>query len=244
MTLADNLNTPPSGFSRRESKDAAIYTHLYTAIVEHHLEPGTRLPEDTLSESYGVSRTSIRKVLQKLAHDKLVDIRMHHGATVAQPSLKEARDLFSSRRILEAGLIADVVVHANQEKIQLLKEITQQEHQAEAAHQHRRAIYLSGKFHTELARISGNDVMADVLDELVARTSLVIATFGASKDASCSPSRHQEVLDLISQGDADGARQWMHDHLLEIERASIHDREAGLSSDLKDILSQVHSRQL
>lgn len=243
MTSADRIPLPNNGFSRRESKDAAIYTHLYTAIVEHHLEPGTRLPEDTLSENYGVSRTSIRKVLQKLAHDKLVDIRMHHGATVAQPSLKEARDLFASRRIIEVGIMADVITHANKDKLQALAEITQQEHQAEAAHQHRRAIYLSGKFHTELARISGNDVTADLLDELVARTSLVIATFGAPKAASCSPSKHQEVLDLIDQGDTVTARQWMHDHLLEIERTTIQEREEGLSSDLKDILGQVHIRQ-
>ncbi|MFT0532611.1 GntR family transcriptional regulator [Castellaniella hirudinis] len=242
MPSADSISQASPRFSRRESKDAAIYEHLYTAIVEHHLEPGTRLPEDTLSENYGVSRTSVRKVLQKLAHDKLVDIRMHHGATVAQPSLKEARDLFASRRIIEVGVVADVIAHATPEKLQAIELISRQEHEAEQANNRRRAIFLSGKFHTELARLSGNDVLADLLEELVARTSLVIATFGAPQASSCKPNRHQEILQLISQGDVAGARQWMQDHLLDIERSTIQEREEGLASDLKDILSQVRIR--
>src|SRR5690606_23818705 len=139
MTLADNLNTPPSGFSRRESKDAAIYTHLYTAIVEHHLEPGTRLPEDVLAESYGVSRTSIRKVFQSLAHDKLVDIRLHHGASVAQPSIKEARDLFAARRMIEVGVLPCVVRNATDERLREIEDIANQENEAVQAQDRRKS---------------------------------------------------------------------------------------------------------
>src|SRR5690606_29121603 len=82
----------------RQTKDDGIFGHLYAAIVGLQLEPGTKLPEDTLAETYGVSRTSIRKVLQKLAHKGLVDVRMNRGASVAQPTLKDARDLFASRQ--------------------------------------------------------------------------------------------------------------------------------------------------
>ena len=45
-------------------KDESIYQALMTAIVEHQLPPGSRLPEEALSEVFGVSRTGIRKVLQ------------------------------------------------------------------------------------------------------------------------------------------------------------------------------------
>ena len=69
-------------------RDEAIYRNLYAAIVENHLEPGTKLPEDTLAEAFAVSRTSIRKVLQRLAYERLVDIRLNRGATVAQPTVK------------------------------------------------------------------------------------------------------------------------------------------------------------
>ena len=47
-----------------QDKDEAIYQALMTAIVEHQLPPGSKLPEEALAEVFGVSRTGIRKVLQ------------------------------------------------------------------------------------------------------------------------------------------------------------------------------------
>lgn len=239
-----SLNPATRGFTRRESKDAAIYTHLYTAIVEHHLEPGTKLPEDVLAENYGVSRTSIRKVLQKLSHDKLVDIRMHQGASVAQPSLKEARDLFATRRIIESAAISMVMKNMNDEKLQKLELIQQQEHEAAQLNDRRRAIYLSGRFHVELIKASGNDVLSDTLEDLVARTSLVIATFGVLQSCSCPPTKHQEILVLLRNQDVKQAQIWMTEHLLEIERNTIIEREGNDPLELKDILNRVKERPI
>lgn len=233
----------PSGLKRRESKDEAIYEHLYQAIVEHHLEPGTRLPEDVLAESYGVSRTSIRKVFQSLAHDKLVDIRLHHGASVAQPSIKEARDLFAARRMIEVGVLPCVVKNATDERLREIEDIANQENEAVQAQDRRKSIFLSGQFHTCLARVSGNDVVADILEDLVARTSLVIATFGGSQSCSCPPSQHQEMLKLLRQKDVEAAQQWMDAHLRDIERSVVLERSETGSLDLKAILSRVGQRE-
>ena len=50
-----------------QERDEIIYQHLHAAICDSRLLPGTRLPEDTLAETFGASRTIIRKVLQRLA---------------------------------------------------------------------------------------------------------------------------------------------------------------------------------
>ena len=50
-----------------QDKDESIYQALMTAIVEHQLPPGSKLPEEALAEVFAVSRTGIRKVLQRLA---------------------------------------------------------------------------------------------------------------------------------------------------------------------------------
>ena len=60
--------------------DDAIYQALWEAIVEHRLSPGARLPEDALAGAFGVSRTMIRRVLQRLALEQLVTLRTHRGA--------------------------------------------------------------------------------------------------------------------------------------------------------------------
>lgn len=41
----------------RHDKDEVIYQALMNAIVEHQLPPGSKLPEEALSDVFGVSRT-------------------------------------------------------------------------------------------------------------------------------------------------------------------------------------------
>jgi DNA-binding FadR family transcriptional regulator len=52
---------------------------LYDAIINHRISPGTALQEDALASSSGVSRTIIRKVLQRLSHERLVEIVPNKG---------------------------------------------------------------------------------------------------------------------------------------------------------------------
>ena len=91
-------------------RDEAMYRGLHAAIYELRLPPGTRLPEDVLSNTYGVSRTLVRKVLQRMAMEGLVEIRRNRGAQVAEPSADEAREVFAGKvnvRLLECPIAND-----------------------------------------------------------------------------------------------------------------------------------------
>jgi DNA-binding GntR family transcriptional regulator len=63
MNNVNSLHAAPD----LQDKDESIFQALMTAIVEHQLLPGSKLPEEALAEVFGVSRTGIRKVLQRLA---------------------------------------------------------------------------------------------------------------------------------------------------------------------------------
>lgn len=224
-------------------RDEAIYRNLFVAIVENHLAPGTKLPEDTLAETYGVSRTSIRKVLQRLAHERLVDVRLNRGASVAQPSVGEARDIFSARRIIECGAIPQVVAKATPTALETLRDLVRREHAAQDRGDWRESIYLSGAFHVELMRLSGNETLTDFLTQLVSRSSLVIATYGSPQTASCRHSEHDDVIEIIAGGDVDGATRWMDRHLRDVERSVVLVEEAAEEPDLRKILDAVAQRQ-
>jgi len=224
-------------------RDEAIYRNLFVAIVENHLAPGTKLPEDTLAETYGVSRTSIRKVLQRLAHERLVDIRLNRGATVAQPSVSEARDVFSARRIIECGAIPQIVAKATPPALEALRDLVRREHAAQDRGDWRESIFLSGAFHVELMRLSGNETLTDFLTQLVSRSSLVIATYGSPMTASCRHSEHDDVIDIVAAGDVDGAARWMDRHLRDVERTVVLVEEEPAVADLKKILEEVAQRR-
>ena len=86
---------------RSGTQDDIVYAHIFEAILEQRLAPGTKLSEEALGEIFGVSRTIIRRALSRLAHESVVLLRPNRGAVVASPTVEEARQVFFSRRLVE-----------------------------------------------------------------------------------------------------------------------------------------------
>ncbi|MFC6978312.1 GntR family transcriptional regulator [Microbulbifer taiwanensis] len=81
---------------RGAERDDAIYRAIADAVVEHRLKPGARLREDALAEVFGVSRTGIRKILQRLALEQLVTLT--RAAVPVSPGPPPPRPARSLRR--------------------------------------------------------------------------------------------------------------------------------------------------
>src|SRR3989344_5409667 len=83
---------------RLSQKADVAYLALRQAIMEQALTPGTKLPEDPLAEQFQISRTLVRAALARLASEGLIEMGNKRTATVAQPSLDEARAVVEVRR--------------------------------------------------------------------------------------------------------------------------------------------------
>ncbi|MCY7317426.1 MAG: GntR family transcriptional regulator, partial [Ramlibacter sp.] len=89
----------------RESTVDEIYERVYVAILEHRLQPATKLGEERLADIFGASRARIRDVLARLAHEQIVELYPQRGAYVAKPTIEQARDVFEARRLIEPAVI-------------------------------------------------------------------------------------------------------------------------------------------
>src|SRR5215510_11920951 len=118
--------------ARSKATDRArlIYLALRHAIIEQALEPGAKLPEDTIGERFGASRTIVRHVLGQLSAEGLVELRRNHGATVATPSWDEARDLFDVRVGLEALVVTRLAGRLTPDQVKRLNSHVQEEERA------------------------------------------------------------------------------------------------------------------
>lgn len=75
--------------------DAAHRGVHRTAIVGHaRLMPGTKLAEQKIADIFDVSRTIVRQALNQLSREHLVSSGPARGASVAMPSIEEARQVF------------------------------------------------------------------------------------------------------------------------------------------------------
>ncbi|HET6827624.1 MAG TPA: GntR family transcriptional regulator, partial [Ramlibacter sp.] len=92
--------------------DNEMYERMVSAILDHRLPPGTKLVEDKLAAAFGVSRTRVRPVLVRLANEQVVTLTPNRGATIAQPSQEEAREVFEVRRMIEPTLVELFIAHA------------------------------------------------------------------------------------------------------------------------------------
>jgi DNA-binding GntR family transcriptional regulator len=202
-----------------EAPDRAseIADAIVRAVVEQRLPPGTRLGEDDLGATFGVSRTIVRAALRVLARDRIVTLRPNRGASVASPSVEEARQVFHARRVVEAALIRDAAVAWTLADLAVLRGHLAAEGEALARGDRSAAIRLSGDFHLRIASLAGQDVLTGFLRELISRSALVIALYGTTRASSCGTREHDALVEALARRDGDTAAALMAAHLEHVE---------------------------
>lgn len=194
-----------------------IVERIYIAIMEQRLVPGTRLPEAKLCEAFGVGRMRIRRALLLLGNQGIVDLHSNRGACIACPAPSEARDVFATRQVIEPSISRWVIERASDEDINRLRQHIELEEKARANHDRREMIRLSGDFHNQLARASGNQVVTQLIRELVTKTSLIIGMFGQAGTSSCPEQEHEDILQAISDRRISTVERLIGQHLKHIE---------------------------
>lgn len=219
------------------STDEQIYQKILKAIVEHQLPLGARLPEDRLSEAFGVSRTGIRKVLQRLSLEHFVVITRNKGAQVNYPSEDEALEVLDSRILIEPQLIASLQAHWNKELSEYFRDLVDDEHQAKRDGDLTSHIQATARFHYELAKVAGNSIIAAFIEQLCYRSSLVIAAYGTPSRGVCDCSEHEQLLDLLDRNEPEQAYEWMTDHLKTIKQSLVLESHKEQNIDFHRLFS-------
>ena len=210
---------------READRVAAIQAAVVLAVMEQRLPPGTKLPEDQLAAHFAVSRTLVRNALRALAQDGIVVLARNRGASVASPGPQEARDLFEARRVIEAATTAHAAARATAQGLDALAATLAEGRAALDRGDRGRAIRLSGQFHIDIAAMAGQAVLAGLLSDLVARSSLVIALYGHRGRSDCGDHDHQRLVEALRAADAPRAVALMTCHLdaiaadLDLDRA-------------------------
>ena len=224
--------------SKSSPRADTAYQALRQAIIEQALLPGAKLPEDQLGGHFGMSRTLVRATLSRLQVEGLVDARPKRTATVARPSLEEARDVFEVRRALEREAISLTIRRWRPEFGAVLEGHVREEDAARARGEDRVSIRLAGEFHIKLAAMSGNKVLHRSLAELVSRCSLILALYGRPHSSECAVNEHSEIIVALRAGDANAAMRLMDEHVGSVEKRALLADGSRDDPDLGEVLSR------
>jgi DNA-binding GntR family transcriptional regulator len=217
--------------------DDQVHDRIRAAIAAQELPPGTRLREDQMRQIFGVSRARIRKVFTRLAFAGLVEIAPNRGASVAKPSVEEAREIFAARRAIESAMIRMVAERFEPRHKTALTRHIAREASAEARRDAAAMVRLSGEFHALLAEIAGNRTLEKFLRELITRESLIILAYEKPGRPSCSHHEHRLILDALAHRDAAKAAKLMVQHLDNIVKRLDLERDSQRAVDLNQVFA-------
>ena len=195
-----------------------IVESITTAIVERRLMPGTRLVEQQIADVFEVSRTVVRQALNQLSRDRLVTLEPARGACVATPSIDEARQVFQVRRLIEGGMVRQLAAQITDRQVEQLRLHLRDERQAVARIDVSGRTRLLADFHVVLARLLGNEVLAELIADLLSRSQLIALMYQSSHSAQHSQDEHVDIVDALARRDGRAAARLMEQHLEAVER--------------------------
>jgi DNA-binding GntR family transcriptional regulator len=201
-----------------------IVESLTRAIVEHRLQPGSKLAEQKLADHFGVSRTLVRQALFQLSQNRLITLEPARGAFVAAPSATEARQVFAVRRMLEAEMTRAFIREVTPARIKALRDHVAQEKKALASNNAHERVELLGDFHVRMAELTGNEVLARMLGELISRCALITLMYQSASAAQHSAQEHTAIVAALAARDEAKAVRLMTEHLLHVEENLVFDR--------------------
>lgn len=213
-------------------KAQAAHRALKKAILDQALQPGSKLPEDAIAQRLGVSRTLVREALVRLSEEGLVEMVPNKGALVARPTIEEARNIHVTRVALERLVVELLTKHLTPDQEKTLHEHLEAE-EAARGHRETASTRLSFEFHTLLASMTKNDPLQRYVNELVARSSLILSLYGRPHSAECGVSDHREILEAIKSRNTEKAVALMTRHLEAISSRAL------LSTNEDDALGDV-----
>lgn len=233
---------------RRRLSDS-VQEQLLLMIKSRDLSPGDPLPsERELMVSFAVGRPAIREALQRLERMGLVEIRHGERARVAIPSFGRMVDQMSetvrhllthssaslehlkeARATFEMEMTRIAARRRRTADVRRLRSVVAT--QATFIDDQPRFLEWDGKFHKEIASISGNPVFVSVSEALFGWLAhFHIHLVRSPGEENLTIGEHQEIIAAIAEGNAEAAATAMGDHL---SRANRLYQRAGASSSRK-----------
>ncbi len=115
--------------------------------------------------------------------------------------------------MIEPPLAALAAARLEPGDVAALRSAIEAEHGALHADNPREAVYHSADFHRRIARLSGQGVLAAILDGLLSRSSLVIALYWRQPATLCDNAAHLALLDALSAREGGRAADLMRGHV-------------------------------
>lgn len=199
-----------------------VAERIEAAIISGQLEPGSRLSEQALATSLGVSRGPLREAIRRLEGRKLLERTPNIGVRVAQLSLRDLNEILQVREALECLACSLAALHMPDAEIAALKKLLD-DHGKQKSVQDRKGYYQEDKnldFHFRIVNGSGNERLAHMLAGDLHYMLRVYRYKSGAKPGRAAEvlQEHRAIVAALEARDPQAAEHAMREHLRHARR--------------------------
>ena len=198
-----------------------IYTIVMNEIIALVIKPGEDLSESSLCKRFGVSRTPIRTVLQRLENQGFVTIAPYKGSTVTLLDYHVIEQDIYARVAIESMVLRDFIhTHNPADRSALQFALTQLEAEGKNYFDDKenfdvyRFLDIDLAMHNVYFRAIHKETLASSLERMDASYSRFLSLdINAGDNVRDVLTDHREMLDIIDSGEIERIEPLMRRHL-------------------------------
>jgi len=189
------------------------YQKIRQTIISGDLKPGDIINIDELCLRFGTSKTPTREALVVLTHEQFLESLPRIGYMVTKPSIRDVKEMFHVRTILEVDAIGLAVDYITDEDIECLERNNLEEKQISASQASRiirpKAFLLNQEFHMTIARASGNSILSSLIQQQLEMVEQALSLDPYISDSS----QHEIILSSLKERKKTLCQEAMKTHL-------------------------------
>jgi DNA-binding GntR family transcriptional regulator len=187
------------------------------AILLGALQPGERLKEEALAQSFDISRTPVREALRNLQREGLVDVTPNRGATVRSYTVNDLREIYTLRALLEGHAARRAAQWMTPETLDRLHSMCERFARLLATDAPVPDLVAENvAFHEEILAAAGSRRLADIARRVVDMPLIYRSyTWYSPEQRHNAERQHFQLVRAFEMHDADRAELVMKHHILE-----------------------------
>ncbi len=198
------------------SRRDAIREQLKQDILEGRLAPGSRLRQQDVARRYGASIIPVREAFAELQGQGLLDLRGHHGATIAPLRGADVEDVFDVRAVVEPLAVRLSVPYLEPAQLGRMRAIVAE--LGRRATKDLRWAALNQEFHALVVSRAGRPVLYRILMLLRDAVRFHVVHLPPVAGLDTGQREHEAILRACLRGSAGDAARCTRRHILSTKR--------------------------
>ena len=203
----------------REDHTLKAFNGIRQMLFHNEIAPGQKIVYGDLAKRLDMSPTPVIQALKWLEFQGIVRREPNRGYFTEPISLKEVREIYEMRELVELSLLPKTIENLDETGIRTLKQALEEHHNASSRVYLNERLLKDMDFHLALASLSGCTVQQKVLKDLFDllylkyRGSILFVNFMDTVDTA-----HRDIFNAVTRRDLENARAVLAAHITEVKQ--------------------------